>query len=88
MLKLSMTAKAQKNSAPEAAFGQAVRAVRQKRGLSQEDLGFEADLHRTFVSDIERGARNPTVRTVWRLSRALGVRPSELFQIAEKDWDV
>jgi transcriptional regulator with XRE-family HTH domain len=79
-----MPSKRQKNLDPEDGFGLAVREYRTRRGLSQEQLGFEADLHRTFVSDIERGARNPTVRTVWRLARALAVKPSDLIKLAEE----
>lgn len=78
-----MPVKRQKNLDPEDGFGQAVREYRTKRGLSQEQLGFEADLHRTFVSDIERGARNPTVRTIWRLARALEVSPGDLMNFAD-----
>lgn len=66
------------------AFGRAVRRARKVRGLSQEELGFEADLDRTYVSGVERGVRNPTVRVVARLAAALGVCPSSLFRSAER----
>jgi transcriptional regulator with XRE-family HTH domain len=66
------------------AFGAAVRAVRVERGWSQEDLGFEADLDRTYISGIERGVRNPTLAIIWRLSMALGVKPSRLLVDAER----
>ena len=66
------------------AFGREVRRVREARGLSQEDLGFEADVDRTYVSGVERGVRNPTVRTILRLARALGIRSSSLFRRAER----
>lgn len=65
------------------AFGAAVRARREELGLSQEALSFRAKVHRTYVSDIERGARNPTVKVIWKLSRALDTQPSALFRIAE-----
>ena len=65
------------------AFGAAVRAQREKLGLGQEDFGFEADLDRTYVSGIERGVRNPTLRIVVQIARALGVRPSLLLRRAE-----
>lgn len=65
------------------AFGAAVRARREELGLSQEALGYKAKVHRTYVSDVERGARNPTVKVIWKLADALEVPPSELFQIAE-----
>jgi len=65
------------------AFGAAVRAERERRGLSQEELGFEAELDRTYVSGIERGVRNPTVVTIRRIAAALGVAPSKLVKTAE-----
>jgi len=68
-----------------AAFGRALRAAREARGLAQEALGFEAEIDRTYVSGVERGVRNPTLRTVQRLAIALGVRPSELLRAAEKE---
>ena len=70
------------------ALGEAVRRARQKAGLSQEDLGFEADLDRTYISGVERGVRNPTIRTLVRICRALGIRQSTLLKQAEKDGGV
>ena len=64
-------------------FGAAVRELRRQRGLSQEDLGFEADLDRTYISGIERGVRNPTLTSIWRLAKALEVAPSRLLKAAE-----
>jgi transcriptional regulator with XRE-family HTH domain len=66
------------------AFGLAVRRRREKLGFSQEQLGFEAELDRTYVSGIERGVRNPTVKTLVRLCRILGCAPSALLKAAEK----
>jgi len=66
------------------AFGQAVRDARERSGLSQEELGFKSELDRTYISGIERGVRNPTLRSIARLCRALGVLPSGLVQQAEK----
>ena len=65
------------------AFGAAVRLRREELGLSQEDLGYKAHVHRTYVSDIERGARNPTVKVIWKLAEALDTEPSALFAVAE-----
>lgn len=61
------------------AFGRAVRARRTILELSQEDLGFRAELDRTYVSGVERGVRNVTLRVVLRLSTALGVDPADLL---------
>lgn len=55
------------------------------RGLSQERLGQLAGLDRTYISGVERGIRNPTIGTVWRLAAALECRPSCLFIRAEGD---
>ena len=66
-----------------AAFGRALRHTRESRGLSQEDLGLDAEVDRTYVSGVERGVRNPTVKTILRLARALGTTPSRLMRKAE-----
>ena len=66
------------------AFGAAVRARREQLGLSQEALSYKAKMHRTYVSDVERAARNPTVRVIWKLADALGTQPSALFRAAEE----
>ncbi len=61
-----------------AAFGQGVRTHRDAKGLSQEALAEKADLDRTYISDIERGTRNPGIKNVVRLARALGITTSTL----------
>lgn len=62
------------------AFGEAVRAQREARGISQEQLAAEAGLHRTYVGGIERGERNVGLINVIRLARALGVGPDRLLR--------
>ena len=62
-----------------ALIGENVRAIRHKKGWSQEDLAFESGLHRTYVSGIERGARNPTAEVIEVLAIALAVKPAALF---------
>ena len=69
---------------PVHAFGAAVRIRREELGLSQEALGYRAKVHRTYVSDVERGARNPTVKVIWKLADGLETRPSALFGMAER----
>ncbi|PZF81128.1 helix-turn-helix domain-containing protein [Jiangella anatolica] len=61
------------------AFGRTVRAARERRGLSQEDLADLAGLHRTYVGAVERGERNVTLTTVARLALALDVAAPELL---------
>lgn len=60
-----------------------VKRCREQRGLSQEELAFQSDLHRTYVSGVERGIRNPTVAILARLANALGVTPANLLEIQE-----
>lgn len=66
------------------ALGAAVRDLRARRGLSQEQLAERSELHSTYLSGIERGLRNPTWRILVRLSTALGVPLSELVEHAER----
>jgi len=61
-------------------LGQNVRRIREGAGLSQEQLAFEAGLHRTYVSGVERGVRNPTILIVERLAKTLKVPPDELLK--------
>ena len=59
-------------------FGQSVAKHRRAKGLSQEALAEKADLDRTYLSDIERGVRNPGIKIVIRLARALRVSVDQL----------
>ena len=59
--------------------GTNVRYLRMRLGVSQEELAFRSRLHRTYVSGVERGVRNPTVVIVGRLAKALQVEPHELL---------
>jgi transcriptional regulator with XRE-family HTH domain len=56
-----------------------LRQLREQKGWSQEQFAFEAHIHRTYVSDIERGARNPTITVVEKLAVPLGVTASDLL---------
>jgi transcriptional regulator with XRE-family HTH domain len=69
--------------APEV-FGQVLREVRTQRGLSQERLALESKVDRTFVSQIERGVRQPSLTTMFRLADALNVSPSALLVRVER----
>jgi transcriptional regulator with XRE-family HTH domain len=66
-------------------FGYAVRLRREEMGLTQEDLAGRANIHRTYLSDVERGTRNVSLVNIERLAAALCLRMSELFQLVEKD---
>jgi len=62
------------------AFGNSVRERRYQLGLTQEELASRAELHRTYIGDIERGARNIALNNMIRLCRALEISPVELFK--------
>ena len=57
-----------------------LQKLRRERGWSQEELAFESGLHRTYISGIERGARNPTVMVLARLADTLKVSPYRLLK--------
>jgi transcriptional regulator with XRE-family HTH domain len=56
-----------------------VRLLRRRKGWSQEAFAEEAGLHRTYISDLERGSRNPTITVVDKLATALGVTVGQLL---------
>jgi len=60
-------------------LGIKIRKVRQKKKMSQEDLAFESGLHRTYISDIERGARNVSIKNIEKIAKALKVSLKELM---------
>lgn len=61
-------------------FGLQLKALRKKKGLSQEQLGLIAGLDRTYISGIERGVRNVSLINIFRIAKALNVRAYDLFQ--------
>ncbi|MDX2142030.1 MAG: helix-turn-helix transcriptional regulator [Rhodospirillaceae bacterium] len=61
-------------------LGLNIRRLRKDKGLSQEEFAFEADeTQRTYVSEVERGKRNPTITKVAQFARVLGVTPGHLL---------
>jgi transcriptional regulator with XRE-family HTH domain len=56
-----------------------IRALRQEKGISQEELAHRASIHRTYMSSVERAQRNVAVDNIERIARGLGVKPSELL---------
>lgn len=69
----------------EKRFGKNIRHWRKQRGLSQEELAERAQLHPTYISGIETGYRNPTVKIISRLADALNVEPAILFTDVAED---
>jgi transcriptional regulator with XRE-family HTH domain len=66
-------------------LGQAVRRLRQDHHLTIEDLAFAAGVHRTYLSSIERGERNPSLQTLCGLADALDVSVPALVEEAEEE---
>lgn len=64
-------------------FGAVIKTKRLSMGLSQEELADRSGLHRTYITDIERGARNITLKNVKRISEALQITLSDLFSQVE-----
>jgi CheY-like chemotaxis protein len=60
-------------------FGKAIRHQRTEQGISQEELAGRAGLHRTYISDVERGARNPSLESIEKIASALNMTVSMLF---------
>ena len=62
----------------KARVGKNVARLRKEKGWSQEQLAFECGLHRTYVSGVERGVRNPTIVVLAQISQAVGCEPADL----------
>lgn len=65
-------------------FGFAVKVRREELALTQEELADRARIHRTYLSDVERGTRNLSLVNIERLGAALALRLSELFRLVER----
>jgi len=64
-------------------FPDVLRELRKEKGFSQEGLAEEAGLHRTYISQIERGIKSPTLRSLEQLAGALGVSMTEVVRRLE-----
>jgi len=64
--------------------GANVRRYRKERGWSQEELAFECEIHRTYISGVERGIRNPTIVVLEKIAKVLKVPPGALLEAGEK----
>lgn len=60
-------------------FGARTKFFRKKKGFSQEDLGFKSSLHRTYISEVERGLRNISIVNIAKIAKALNLKIKELF---------
>lgn len=61
-------------------LGMRVRYLREQKKMTIEDLSFEANVNKNYLSDLERGNRNPTVKLLEKIAVALGITLEELFK--------
>ncbi|MEZ4495138.1 MAG: helix-turn-helix transcriptional regulator [Dehalococcoidia bacterium] len=73
---------ARSNRTIDQAFGEVLKRLRKEAGLSQEQLAHRCDLHRTYVSMLERGLKSPSLGVVVRLAEELGVEAWEMVRAA------
>lgn len=64
----------------EQTYGQTLRKLREASGMSQEELAFKTDLHRTYISQLERDLKSPSLRTVTTIAGAFGLTLLEFVQ--------
>ena len=76
--------KSRSRISPEKAFGLVLRDLREKSSLSQEALAYEAGFHRTFVGQLERGEKSPSLRTIFAIAGSLDTAPSEIIRNVER----
>lgn len=69
------------------AIGKAISKLRLGLGLSQEELAERAGIHRTYVSQLERGIKSPTLAVLMKIAKALGTRSSRLLRSVEDELD-
>ena len=67
------------------AFGKVLRTLRKRANLTQEQLALNADIQRNFVSLMERGINQPTVRMLFKLGKVLDMPPSAILSMVEKE---
>ena len=68
---------------PEQAFGRVLRGLRAKQSISQEALAHTAGYHRTYIGQLERGEKSPSLETIFALTASLSVSPSEMIREIE-----
>lgn len=65
-------------------FGETIREIRQEKGIAQEKLAHLSDIDRTYMSAIERGLKNPSLKIIFKISEGLGINPSEILLALEE----
>ena len=67
----------------EVLFGQVLRQTRSERGLTQEEVAFRSGYHPTYIGQLERGKKSPSLRTIMRIATVLDLRSSEILNRIE-----
>jgi transcriptional regulator with XRE-family HTH domain len=76
--------RSQHGSNPKVAFGLVLRQLREHVGDSQDSFAHRTGYHRNYVGQLERGEKSPSLNALFILSKALGLRPSQLLERVEK----
>ncbi|WP_093689166.1 helix-turn-helix domain-containing protein [Sporolituus thermophilus] len=66
-------------------FGQVLKKLRTAKGISQEDFALNVGLHRTYISQLERGLKSPSLRTIEKICRELGISLVQFMEHLEQD---
>ncbi len=66
-------------------FGDKLRQIRKRKNISQEELAFKASLHRTYISDVERGYRNISLENIGKIAKALNLKIEDLLKGVENE---
>lgn len=72
-----------KNNEINKLFGKKLRLLRMSKGLSQEELGLQSGIHRTYIGQIERAEKNITIQNVYRIAKTLELDIRELFDFSD-----
>ena len=70
------------------AFAIVLKRLRTEKELSQQELGLEADLHHTYISQLERGLKSPSLKTLHKIASVLGISLMELMSLVEQEINV
>ena len=68
------------------AFGRALKKIRTRKKLTQENLSLQADLARVYISELEYGKKTPSIETVFKISKALNIKCSRLMDLTEEEF--
>lgn len=69
-------------------FGKVLRKLRLEAGLTQEELGFAADLQRNYISSLELGEKQPSLTSLYKVSRALQIKPGHLLDLIDESTEL